>query len=108
MSNLTAKQVEDALEAVVDEKGESINYVWDELNYYIDSPLVVDGDEYPFEVVEQDGSGSWGYETSTVFKVGDQLFRKTGYYQSHYGNDWDGPLREVREGAKTVRVWEDV
>lgn len=105
MGNLTASQVENALEETY-----LLDDGWDELGWYADykkvETLSVEGYDYDFEVLEQDGEGSWSYSTSVVFRVGDQFFRKTGHYQSHYGNDWDGPLTEVKPSQKTVTVWE--
>lgn len=44
---------------------------------------------------EGDGALKW-----IVFKVGDQLFKMTGYYSSWSDGEWDGELEEV----KPVRV----
>lgn len=70
----------------------------------------------PFEVpnlgivtlldVETSGEGG-GEHTHVVFRLrmvdgSDRVFMKTGCYMSHYGNDWDGPLTEVRGVEKVV------
>jgi len=41
-----------------------------------------------------------------VIRIGDQLFRKEGYYASHYGYDWDGTFEEVEAKPKTITVYE--
>jgi hypothetical protein len=49
------------------------------------------GGEYThvvFRLVEEDGT--------------DRLFKKTGCYQSHYGNDWDGSIDQCRAIEKVV------
>lgn len=47
-----------------------------------------------------EGSNIW-----TVFEVGGRLFRKSGYYASHYGTDWDGAFEEVFPEQKTITVY---
>lgn len=99
---LTAEQVE---QAILDETG---NYAWNNLGWDIKNSLVVDGESYEFEVVDTQNDGEWGYETYVVMRVGNQYFRKSGYYESHYGNDWDGDFEEVEEAEKKVTVWRTV
>lgn len=106
MTHYTAQEVEHALEEVVRYGG------WEELDYSIngriDAPkgIKLQGELVPVEVIAQEGEGEYGYETYVVLQVGTQLFRKDGYYQSHYGNDWDGHFREVQAREKTVLVYE--
>ncbi|GAA0955503.1 hypothetical protein [Nonomuraea longicatena] len=54
----------------------------------------------------EDGDG-W---THVVIRVtqGDvtRYFKKTGYYSSYGGSDWDGEIRRVRPTTKTVTVYE--
>lgn len=55
------------------------------------------------EVVEYDGGGEGhGEYIFCVFKIGDRYFRKTGYYASFDGSNWDGALEEVKPFEKTV------
>ena len=55
------------------------------------------------EVVEYDGGGEGhGEYIYLVFKIGDRYFRKTGYYASFDGSNWDGSLEEVEPFEKTV------
>lgn len=69
---------------------------------YSNGKVTIDGDEYEWEYVENIGGEGEGEYRAVVFRVGDQLFRKEGYYQSHYGSDWDGNLEEVEAFEKTV------
>lgn len=103
MTELTAREVETAI-------SEKDDYVWEEVAYYLDEGLTINGETYPVEVVaEYTGSeGDWDRDTFVVFKVGDQLFKKTGHYMSHYGNDWEGPLVEVEPYEHTVEDFREV
>jgi len=53
-------------------------------------------------VDEYGGEGS-GDEFWVVFKVGDQFFRKEGWYASYDGGELDGELYEVK-AAKVQRT----
>jgi len=102
MSQLTVAQVEAAIE-------EDEDLYWEELEWeFRNKGLTIDGVEYPAQVLDENPRGEWDYGTYIVFSVGDQIFRKTGHFQSHYGNDWDGPLQEVRKAEKTIEVWEAI
>lgn len=109
---LTADDVEKALTSHYDwENWEE--FAWDvvrrEGNVF---PKVIDINNVTYEVkMIDDGPdvvGEWSYDTYIIFSVGDRVFKKTGHFQSHYGNDWDGPLKQVVEVEKTVKVWEEV
>lgn len=53
--------------------------------------------------------GDYDEGASTVWvivKVGDQYFKKEGWYASYDGSTWDGSLSEVRPQTKTIMVWE--
>lgn len=56
--------------------------------------------------VAQEGGMDEGSSIWFVVRIGDQLFRKDGYYASHYGTDWDGAFYEVKAAQKTVTVYE--
>lgn len=80
---------------------------WSELKYESDRySVVVDGVEYKATHVESRGGMDQGSDIWVVFRLGDQLFKKSGFYASHYGTDWDGPLVEVKPVEKTVTVFE--
>ena len=90
---------------------DAVDDYWGEVSWAAKSgaltELEIDGVKYPFTFIEEGGEGEWSYETSLIFQVGNQTFRKTGHYQSHYGNDWDGPLTEVHQVQKTITVWDN-
>lgn len=58
------------------------------------------------------GGMDMGSELYVVIQVTSEdlqtvrLFRKDGYYQSHYGSDWDGTFREVTAQERTITVYE--
>jgi len=61
--------------------------------------------------VQSDGGGHGeGEATSVVIKVeGESVtryFKKTGYYSSYSGTEWDGEVRSVWPSTKTVTVYE--
>jgi hypothetical protein len=88
---------------------------WDELLWAINRRTGAPGGIYIRDelvsvilVDEETGhEGSWDLQTYVVVQVGTQYFRKTGHYQSHIGDDWDGPFIEVTPVQKTVTVFED-
>lgn len=43
-----------------------------------------------------------------VFKVGDQLFRITGYYSSYDADQWDNDVVEVEAREKVITVYEEL
>lgn len=100
MRKFTASEVESALEEAYDDYIE-----WDEFTE-TPEPLTVDGRETTVSLVEEDlGGEGHGESVYVVLKVGDQLFRKSGYYASHYGTDWDGSFEEVEPQEKTITVY---
>lgn len=53
--------------------------------------------------VEREGGYEGGGDyMDVVFRVGDQLFRKQGFYNSWDSNEWDGGLEEVEPYEETV------
>lgn len=92
----------------------ALNFIsWSEIEYQpkgFRGAIMLLGEATTYEKVDSHsgGEGDYGCETWVVVKVGDQLFKKTGFYQSHYGNDWDGAFTEVRQGRKTVTVYTDL
>lgn len=88
---------------------DSDDFYWGGLAYSgngkrtIEVPVVV-------EVVDSDygSEGDWEKTVYVVIKVGDKYFKKTGYYASHAGTDWDGPVVEVKPVQRTVDDWAEV
>lgn len=111
MSDYTANEVEAAIEALIDggdkENEDGEEYSWSELAYGdVPETLSLRGEDVPVTHVIQVGGEGQGDEIWFVIQVGDQLFRKDGYYASHYGSDWDGDFSEVRATQKTITVYE--
>lgn len=101
MTNYTASEVETA----VSQYG-----YWGDLNYAADGKMyaVLLRDE-PVLMEKAAGKSSDDETNSAVYvvvRIGTQYFRKDGWYQSHYGTQWDGTCREVKPTEKTVLVWE--
>ena len=71
--------------------------------------LTIDGTE---ELVEfKDGkmpAEGGGEEIWVVVQIGEQFFRKDGYYMSHDGAYWDGDLHEVKPETRPVTFYESV
>ena len=87
------------------------DYLWESFRWYINQnndEVTIDGETYPVELIEEytGEEGDYSAETFVIVKVGEQTFRKTGHYRSHYGNDWDGPFTEVQPVEKKVTAWE--
>jgi hypothetical protein len=84
-------------------------FSWYEADYDVPDSVVVNGETYPLEVLEADTGGEGhGEYCFVVVKVGDQLFRKEGYYASHHGTDWDGTFEEVEAFEKTITDYRSV
>lgn len=103
--SFTAKQVEEALEEANDTEDAAYSNVWSGIaweDHGFDT-VEIDGEVLPFEVVKSKGGGEGqGEYCYVILKVGDQHFKKEGYYASHYGTDWDGSFFEVFPTEVTV------
>lgn len=101
----TVAQVEDAIRQY--ERGAEESYSYDGDFYenimWNRDPIRLDvlGEEAVM-VEREGGSEGDGDYMHVVFKVGDQLFMKEGYYNSWDSNDWDGSLEEVEPYEVTV------
>lgn len=61
----------------------------------------------PIERVASQGGGEGsGSEMWVVVKIGSRLFKKSGYYASWDGDNWDGPFEEVRPRERMVTFYE--
>jgi len=78
---------------------------WDEINGE-DFNVVIDGVLHEAINVGTTGGMDEGSNATSTWQIGMQYFRKSGYYASHYGYDWDGELEEVRPVKKVVTVFE--
>lgn len=99
----TAAEVEAAAEAYYDEHGYKF---WSEIHYGGKLELTGIGTA---EHVESHGGEGEGDSAWVVFKVGDQLFEKVGYYASYDGFDWSvySGLTEVEAYEKTIIAYRE-
>lgn len=110
--------VEDWIEVVNDAEEVTVNSVLaatkslleDDVDDFWDDPdlytINIGGVDYQPVTLAITGGMDKGSDASVVFQVGDKIFKKTGFYQSHYGYDWDGDLTEVRPVEKVVTFYE--
>lgn len=82
-------------------------YGWGSLGYS-NVKLTINGEEYTTTPIRSEGGEDEGSHAEVVFEVGGRLFRKSGYYASHYGYDWDGEFDEVEAYEKTVTDYRPV
>lgn len=76
---------------------------WSELAYdctpgnysYKDRFVNIRGDNVQIKCVQQLGGMDEGTTADVTFQVGDQFFTKRGWYQSHYGYEYDGEFEET-------------
>lgn len=87
------------IEQVLEKWVQSTAHDWRELSGY--HPLLGD-----IRMVEQVGGMDEGYHAHVVLQIGNRLFRKDGYHQSHSGTFFDGDLYAVKRREKTVTVYE--
>lgn len=81
---------------------------WSELDA-TEGRVTLNGEVYPFKGVEHIGGGEGSGEyTAVIFEVGGRLFRKEGWYASHYGSEFDGDFSEVEVYEKTVKDYRNV
>lgn len=99
---LSAEMIQ-AIDEIVSSHGEdadgnvqsSIEEGWD--SWWRDEPIVftVKGQEISAERVSSFGGEGQGDDLWIVIKIGDQFFKKSGYYNSWDGGAYDGELFEV-------------
>lgn len=93
MSDFTAKEVEEKIEAVIDDWYDIENLEgWGDRE---NETLEVEG-LGTIEFVESFGGEGQGDSLWVVFKIGDRYFQKDGYYASYDGGTWDGAVTEVK------------
>lgn len=114
MSDYTAAEIEEATQKYRQYSSYSQGWVeedggfWHEVGYSR-TKIILRGEEVEVECVEDFGGGEGsGEERWVVVQIGDQLFRKTGWYASHYGSEFDGDLEEVEAYQKTITAYRPV
>ena len=80
---------------------------WDELTSG-KGHVTINGTEYEWQAVLGLGGEGQGDYAAVIFSIDGRLFRKEGYYASHYGTDWDGDFEEVEAYEKTVTDYRPV
>lgn len=105
MSDYTTAEVEAALDPVIEEEG------WGELAYLTDNAdtreISLRGEQVKVGLVTRVGGCEGGGEEAWfVLGIGDQMFRKNGWYMSHEGTTWDGDFKEVKPVVKPVTFYE--
>ncbi|AXH49315.1 hypothetical protein HWB76_gp086 [Streptomyces phage Blueeyedbeauty] len=102
---ITVQQVKDAVEDTF-EGYESEFY--GEIRYAGKNGMELNGLGTAYSVDYEGGGEGQGENMWVVFRIGDQLFRKYGYYSSWDGSDWDGDLEEVEPYEVTVVRYREV
>ncbi|AUE23528.1 hypothetical protein SEA_TONIANN_18 [Gordonia phage Toniann] len=91
------------------QRNEKYNY-----DEFVERKLGYTGQEIPgvgiATLVEDFGGEGQGDKLWFVFKItdangGERYFRKSGWYQSYSGGEYDGPTVEVEPAEKTITVW---
>lgn len=78
---------------------------WEEISYeggYGGLSIVIDGDLYPVEVMDDFGGEGMGDKRYVVIEVGGRFFRKDGWHQSHYGSEFDCDLYEAQPVERMI------
>lgn len=102
-TDYTPAEVEYGLESL----GDYYEFTY-ENHGYVFAAIVRDEPVIVTMVDSRTGSeGDYDVQAYVVIKVGSQYFRKQGHYMSHNGTDWDGPITEVTQAEKTIKVWEN-
>jgi len=108
----TEKLVLDLFNEVVDDKAEE---VYDINGYELEECLgKYSNDNYSIEEVEHSGGEGQGEEMWKVFKIQDlktkeaTYFRKSGYYDSWNGTEWQENIELVESYEVTVTRWKSI
>lgn len=64
--------------------------------------ITIDGKTVEVVCVQWLGGMDEGSTANITIRVGDQFFTKEGWYQSHYGYEYDGDFYETQPRARTV------
>lgn len=87
---------------------EDTDDLWGELHYVKGASGYAIENIGEIEVLDSTGGMDEGSNASVTFALGNQYFRKNGYYASHYGYDWDGSFEEVVPAQKTITVYKSI
>lgn len=107
----TVEQVKSAVRAYERGAEESYSYYGDfyeHLMWNSDPIFLSELGEEAVMVEKEGGNEGDGDYMHVVFKIGDQLFMKTGFYNSWDDNEWDGDLDEVEPYEEMVTKYRTV
>lgn len=91
--SFTATQVEELVSKYEEDHGDELDgNVYESIKWGSDIEVPGLG---KLELVEDFGGEGQGDDYWVVFKVGDQFFKKNGWYASYDGGELDGDLYEV-------------
>lgn len=104
MSDYTEHEIDEAA---------NFDYIWEELGadygWLTDHHVTLSlrGEDVVVKRVAGKAPEEGGGENIwTVIQVGNQFFKKTGWYASHDGSYWDGSCTEVHPVERTVTFYE--
>lgn len=80
---------------------------WDEFTWQIEKGLEIPGIGLAKFVADHGGMDE-GSDRWVVFEVNGQLYKKSGFYSSYEGTDWDSDLQEVKAVERPVTFYEAV
>ena len=70
--------------------------------------IILDDQAVLVEKIDNSRLGEGATDIWVVIKIGDRLFKKTGYHRSHDGTYWDGSVTEVRARETTITVYDKI
>lgn len=98
----TARELQDAIDKLMEETGES--YLYDEIS---DTEIEIPGfgTTKPVAYWKEHDDGVQKY---VVFEIDGRLFQMDGYHDSWVGGEWDGQLVEVESYTEEVTKYRRV
>ena len=118
MTDYTTAEIDDAIasseDGIYNEETDTYDGsvpCWEELSWSDKGgkkfEITLRGEKVEGEVAAAQGGCEGGGESIwCVVKVGDQFFKKTGYYASHYGTEWDGDVKIVTPVIRAITFYE--
>lgn len=106
MDALTTADVLAAIESWFDAEDQS----WWELRDCFDRHEAITLPDLPdpLYVVDSYGGSGMGEQMWVILEYAGRFFRKSGFFASWDGSNWDGPFQEVRSERKMVTVYQEV
>lgn len=104
MTKYTAEELENITKEYDEGRSYGENF-YEELHYSGEIELPIGK---AIRVSSEGGYEGGGDYMDVVFRIGDQLFRKQGFYSSYDFNEWDGDLEEVEEYQELVTKYRSI